>query len=131
MKIHFERSASSFFATLKCNAIKEKKRKLESYNIGQGHCSNAKRKFELKKGVSCFNNQLILPYVRHVSTLIVTRIENLLGIIIVVEQYNNNCAINRDSLDFYNTFDKHIFPCYDIININIEFLEMTYTKARQ
>ena len=46
----FARSAASFFATLKCDAIKEKKRKLESYNIGQGHCSNAKRKFELKRG---------------------------------------------------------------------------------
>ena len=52
----FARSASSFFATLKCNAIKEKKRKLESYNIGQGHCSNAKRKFELKRGFQVSTN---------------------------------------------------------------------------
>ena len=39
--------------------------------------------------------------------------------------------IFHDSPDFCNTFDKHIFTCYGIITINIEFLQMTYTKARQ
>ena len=78
-EIHFRRSASSFFATLKCNAIKEKKRKLESYNIGQGHCSMPKENSSQKGG---FMFQQTADYVLRETCQYIdlSRMKNLLAI---------------------------------------------------